>query len=815
MFKTYFKIAFRTLWKNKIVSSINIIGLSISIALSLLLFFYVRHEQSVDSFHSKKDHLFRLEATSLFARSDEPKERNFFQQLSGINTEKNQVVFPMVIAQDILSVFPEVKSITRMSGNSEDGYDKIVKAGDKVFKESHILDADDNFFQNFSFPLLWGNAKTALQGNNSVVITNTMAQKLFGNKNAVGKTLIIDGDSSRLYTITGVAKDVPANSGIRFNMVRSVTAAPDYQDRIKNRFNTSSHEYILELQDGVNTSVFKVKLNNWMRGYYQDALLNADPEKVKNYQWILRPLDECHYEANSWGHYTNPKVLNLLFSLFLLILLLACVNYILLAVSNVVSRIKEMGLRKIIGAGRWNLIMQSWFETLLTTVICTVVALLLAYTSLPVFNGMVNTQISFDIIPSKEILLAGIGLSLIISIIAGFYPAFVVSGTKPVAVLKSGSTFKINPRFSNPLVILQFSICIILVVSIIVVGAQMRHISRKDLGFDKEQILLIKSEAMGDKRKMIRERLFNYANAQPYILGMSGIGGSLTGSYNYNGFKLHGEQKWYSQIRVDYDYFKLLNIPVIEGRDFSKNINSDTIKKARACVVNETFFKLLGPDAKIGAYNDIIRSTIIGVSKDYNFETLTKEIGPQQHILTDFYENYFMFKVKGGEMNRTIEGFRKEWKNITNEYPFDFTFLDDSLMEMYTADLRWQKIINTAGVFAVFIACLGLFGFSLLSVANRAKEVGIRKVLGATIADISILLSRKMVGLIAVSLAIATPISWFLLNEWLQEFAYRINISWWMFLVAGLLVTTTAIITISFQTVKAALANPVRSLRAE
>ncbi|WP_018629406.1 ABC transporter permease [Niabella aurantiaca] len=819
MLKNYFKVAVRILWKNRVISSINIIGLSISVALCLLLFFYIRYERSFDGFHTKKDRLFRLEATQRYEiKEEEGTKRGWLKKLTGGEETNNSVVFPFVIAEELQAAFPEVKSITRMAGMSlnDEAWKTVVEANDKVFKETDILDVDANFFENFSFPLLKGNPATVLEDINSMVLSGSVALKYFGSRDPIGQRVVLDNDTTQQFIVTGIAADAPANSGIRYSMVYNIRSRPDYTDRISSRLNTWSHQYIIELATGVDAARFQHKLNSWMRQKYGQELRFDKPERVREYQWLLRPLQQCHYSSKGWGHYTNSRVLYLLTCLSLLILVLASVNYILLTIAGAIGRIKEVGMRKLMGAGRKRVVFQLWMETLLVVLLCMVSGLFFARLGLPLFNRLLDVQISFSMITFKEILIAGVSLAVLLSLLAGCYPAAAISATKAVTVVKSGHTYKINPRFSNPLIVFQFFICFVLVIAIIVISTQMRYISRRDLGFNKEQVLLIKNEAMGKDLSSIRNRLFNYARTQPQVVAMSGIGGDLKGSYNYNRFKLNGAQQWYSQIRVDYDYFKLLNIPLTMGRVFSADRISDTVKKARACVINESFYKLLGPgNVKLGEYNETIRATVIGVCKDYNFESLTKPIGPQQHVLTDSYENYFMFKVRGVELGKTIDGFRKEWSTLTHDYPFEFTFLDASLGEMYKTDMRWQQIISVAAFFAVSIACLGLLGFSLLSMLNRSKEIGIRKVLGATIKDISVLLTRKIVLLIFIGLIIAGPFSWLVMNEWLREFAYRVQISWWMYLFAGALVIVLALLTVSVQTLKTAVTNPVKSLRNE
>lgn len=336
------------------------------------------------------------------------------------------------------------------------------------------------------------------------------------------------------------------------------------------------------------------------------------------------------------------------------------------------------------------------------------------------------------------------------------------------------------------------------------------------MGFDKEQILVVSNPTFDfDYTKRLRERLQNFATSEPTITSFSGMNGSLDGSYNTNGFVLNGEQKWLRQLTVDYNFFEMLGLEFLQGRPFSKSIASDTSKAIRPSVVNETLFKLLGKDAKLGVYNPAIRSTIIGVVKDYNFETLSKKIEPEQHMLTNGFVMNFMFKVKPGNMQSVIEKLQKDWKGIAENYPFEYTFLDQTIAKMYEADKRWQQIIQAACFFAIFIACMGLFGLSAINAVNRTKEIGIRKVLGASVKDIVATLSSSFIALFLIAIVVAIPLAYWVMNQWLQDFAYRIQLSWWMFALIGITALSIAFFTVSSQAIKAALVNPVKSLRTE
>jgi putative ABC transport system permease protein len=352
-------------------------------------------------------------------------------------------------------------------------------------------------------------------------------------------------------------------------------------------------------------------------------------------------------------------------------------------------------------------------------------------------------------------------------------------------------------------------------ISAFIITRQMRFINNKDLGFDKEQVLIVSNPVWNmDFTKHAREQLGNFARSQPYISYFSGMNGGLNGANNMNGFKLNGEQKWRKQLSVDYDYFEMLGIHFLQGRSFSRTFSTDSSRKKRPAVINESLLTLLGDKAKVGEYCEPIDATIIGVVQDYNFETLSKKIEPEEHVLGLNYESSFMFKIKAGQIPTAISGIGKEWKSFTN-YPFEYTFLDDTINKMYESDKRWEKTIQFSCFFAIFIACMGLFGLSAINAINRTKEIGIRKVLGASVRNIAVTLSSGFMKMVIIAIIIATPLSYWIMSKWLDDFAYRIDLSWWMFVVVGAIAFIIALATTSFQTIKAAVVNPVESLRAE
>lgn len=817
MFKNYVKIAWRNLIKNKTLSVINITGLSVSISFCLLLFFYIRYEQSYDSFHRKKPNLFRLEMSNTFPSLDTSK-KGFFSFLTKNDAVKNQLTFPVVVAANMQSAFSEIKSITRFRDKGE----QLVKVKDEIYKEKHVMFADSNFFSNFSFHLLEGNPSTVLRLTNNAVISQTLARKYFGNEDAIGKIIALDMDTILLYTVSGVAADAPANSSIRYDLIVPTQSDPSYEEQIKQGFNQANVLYMVELADKVDHKQFESKMNKWVEGYYTKPFIAAYGQFLKdydfkNFRWYLRPLTDCHYNSSQpWGHFTDAKSIYQLVCLVIIILLIASLNYVLLAITNGAARSQEIGVRKVLGANRRTVILQFWTETQLIIFISIGFGLLLLHPLLLLFNDVMATQISFHSFSWKEIIFSLLVFAFVLALLAGYYPALLLSKMKPVSIIKSFQTFKINPRFSKIMVVVQYTVCVVLMFAAFVITLQMRFISNKDLGFDKDQVLMVKNPTFDfDFTKRVRSRLEMYAKSQPAILLFSGMNGGLDGSNNTNGFMLNGQQQYLKQLTVDYNYFDMLGITFVQGRPFSPDIASDTSRIVRPSIVNETLFAMLGKDAKLGIYNEAISSTIIGVVKDYNFETLSKKIEPEQHMLVKDYEGYFMFKVRAGEMQGTIASLQAEWKQITGNYPFEYTFLDQSIAKMYEADKRWQRIVQAACFFAIFIACLGLFGLSAINAINRRKEIGIRKVLGATIQDIVTALSAGFLRTFAVAILIAAPLAYWMMYTWLQDFAYRIHLSWWLFLIIGVMALMVAVAAVSFQAIKAAMANPVKSLRTE
>ncbi|HET6253199.1 MAG TPA: ABC transporter permease [Puia sp.] len=806
MLKNYLLVAWRNMRSRPMLSLINVIGLSISVAFCALLYFHLSYERSFDRFHVNGDRLYRLEMSDFSNDDPESKEHG--------------LEFPLVVGPDMKSRFPEVNHIIVFKDQTYHMGDQLIRANKEVYKEKGVYYADSNFLLRFSFPLVKGDPRTVLALPGNVVLSAATAKKYFGREDAVGRTIELVSDSNRLFRVAGIIKDAPDNSSIQYTMILPATAAPDYARDLGERFNHMDYLTVVELKPGVDKAAFEQKLNGWMRTYFLPEVAEGfgfKPAARNTFRWWLRPLAEGHLNPSTpWGHFTDLQSIYQLGCIVIIILLLASLNYILITVSNAAARSKEVGVRKVMGAGRGSVVFQFWVETQLTVLIAVGVGMGLAFAGVPFLRTVIGSEVRYADISFGEVLAAALVLAVGLGLLAGYYPALLVSRLKPVSVMKGFRTFRIRPRFSRILVVVQFSCCVVLMLSALVIDRQMDYINHKGLGFDKDQVLMVHNPVFEPEfTQRVKERLYAFARTQPSILAYSAMNGGLNGSYNSNGFKLDGKQMWMKELTVDYNYFEMLGLKVVRGRVFSRDYPTDSMRKTGAMVVNESMWKLLGSRAKLGVYDETIYGTIIGVVKDYHFENLSQPVEPMVHQLTRHYASEFLFKVRAGEMQSTIAAIQPVWKEVTNNYPFEYTFLDQSIAQMYAADMRWRKAVEISSAFAIVIACLGLFGLSAITTVNRMKEIGIRKVLGATAPDLAATLSRGFLGMILLAFVIAAPVAGWLMNKWLQGYAARIEIGWWMYALVGAVALVVALATISMQVIRAALANPVDSLRTE
>ncbi|HEX6846708.1 MAG TPA: ABC transporter permease [Chitinophagaceae bacterium] len=821
----------------KVYSGINLLGLSIAAAFCMLVFMYMQQERSFDRFHKNADRLHRLEATNMFTfGKQEPKKGFFSFMMSRDNDVNNMLVHPYVLPDDIQTAFPEVEAVVRSQGAGN----KVVWYNNESFKmgDHKVTYAEKNFFSVFDFPLIYGNAASSLNDKHNIVINQRTAKRLFGKDNPVGKTISFAKSDTILYTVSGVAKDFPTNSSYDYDMVMPLEAHPSHlehkADRSKNQFNYTA---ILLLKKNTNAQAFEQKLISFSRTYYANEVKewqkNDKESKLADFHLSICPFGDAHYNiSNPWGHYTNLENIYQLAALALIILLIACVNYVLLTLTNTVSRSQEVGIRKTLGAERKNIVLQFLTETQILVLLSVVAGILICITALPYFNSLIGSSLDVGNFSFGNFLLGAACLFIVLGITAGFYPALVMSGMKPLNMLRKFSSVKINPVLSKALVVAQYAACVLLIISSLVIARQMNYMNKMNLGFDKEQVMLLENPHDWDDpdRKALTKRMYQYAATDPAIDNVTSSGSKFGWGFNMNGHIIDGKREMIYQVPVDFNYFEFLKIKLIKGRFFSGDMPTDSAKieipadkkvegsssVRMAIVVNETLYKLLG-QPPLDEINGPMGARIIGVCDDYQFFNATQKVSPAYHMIGGKYGFSFTYlKIKPGqELPNVIDRIKTNWSRITGKQPFNFSFVDEEVKKGYESYSQWLKAVNAATILAVIIACLGLFGLSALYAVNRTKEVGIRKVMGASLANIFVLLNKDVMKLALIALVIAVPLAFYFMNSWLENFAYRIKLSWIFFFAAGCIGLLLAIIAVSYHSLKAAAANPVKSLRTE
>ncbi|HVV55861.1 MAG TPA: ABC transporter permease [Mucilaginibacter sp.] len=827
------KLALRNIRRNKLYTFINITGLGMASAFCILIYLYVRNEQSFDSFHHDQDQLFRVEQSDAFAsHRDQKPSKNLFSFLMRDAEQKNLIQTPTSMGPDLKRNFPEIESFVRFDPMGPE----TVKVGNRSFKEKddNLCYVDADFFKVLNYPLVSGNAAAVISGLNQAAISQTLAKKYFGNADPVGKIITFPNETNQPpITVNGVFKDFPSNSSFQFDLVMRSESNPGYKDNMARGVNSFSTPLIIKVEKGTDIAAFTKKLDAFGKNYFAplyELIKKFDPKsKVQPIHFFLRPLADAHYnESAGWGHYTDLKNIYQLVCLTVIILLIACLNYILLTLTNTISRSQDVGIRKTIGAGRLQIILQYYTETQLIAFFAVIFGFILSIVCLPFFGTLTGSPIHLANIPFVNITIFLLALALILGVMAGIYPALAMSGLKPLNMMRSFSAYKISPLLSRMLIIIQFTVCVILIISSLVINGQMHYINNANMGFDKDQVLVLNSPYNWmDKQSFnaLKQRMYNYAASEPGIADISS-GSWDFGGGNHNAYQINGEKMMLEELNVDFNFFSFMKIPIIKGRTFSPAITSDSLNTPvtgehkfstarHNMVVNETLYNLLGKP-EVGVYNDQMGGVIIGVCKDYHMDDLTKKIDPAYYVVNKQPDGQIWVRIAAGrnipaEMTRI----KAEWNELTGNLPFVYTFLDQDVAKSYDAYVRWMATITASCIVAIILACLGLFGLSGLTTINRKKEIGIRKVLGASVSSLFMLVNRETFFLAITAFLIAVPVAVYFNHQWLDNFAYRIHPGWGLFAVAGLASVLTAVIAVSYHAVKASMANPVDSLRNE
>jgi len=803
MFGNYLKIAWRNIKRNKLFSFINILGLSIGITTFFLITLYVKNELSFDRFNKNADNIVRV----------------IFQ--ANINGGKiNESVTMAPVAQTMKNDFPQVEDATRILNN---GTPKI-KYKDKKFKDDRFAYVDPNFFNIFTLPMVEGDARTALTQPNTVVITQTTANKYFGKDDPLGKTIAIE-NVSQPYKITGVIKDVPTNSHFHFDLFASMKGRPDPMS--DSWMGGSYHTYLL-LKPGTNLKKmeagFPEMVKKYMGPQIQQAMglsLQEFVTKGNSLGFKLQPLTDIHLHSDTNNEFEpggNATYVYIFGGVALFMLIVACINFINLSTAGASKRAKEVGIRKVAGSGRGQLVRQFLTESILLTFIAVIVAFVLMQLALPTFNTISGEHLQFTLKP----ILALLALGLIVGIIAGIYPAFYLSAFKPASVLKGKITTEHTSfGFRSGLVVFQFFISVVLIVGTIVVYKQMQFMQHKDLGFNKDQLITIpNSYALGKNEKVYEQQMLQ----NPQVVNATMSYYKPVGPTNYNNalaYPQGNDQLIVNGVEyhVDEQYIPTMGMKMVSGRNFSKDFGTDTT----AIILNETAAQALGWNNQTAVGKIVIRENsdrgnnipfhVIGVVKNFNFKSLHETISPLYMTLQP--EGGLIFRIKTADVAGLLALMKKQWDRFDTGEPFTYNFMDDLFDKTYATEAKTGNILNLFSLLIIFVACLGLFGLATYTAEQRTKEIGIRKVLGASVSQITEMLSKEFLKLVLIASIIAFPVAWWGMNKWLQSFAYRINIHWWFFAVAGIAVLFIALITVSFKAIRAAAANPVKSLRTE
>lgn len=808
MLRNYLKIAIRNLSKHKSYALINIIGLSVAFGSAILLFLTASFELSFDNFHENKDKLYEVV---------------FKQNLAEKSQSGTSMPAPLrpALAAEFKS---EIKYLTRIF----DSGTQVVNGNKTIDTDLNYVDAD--FLKMFSFEMLKGDPNTALNDLRSVVINASMAKKIFGETDPIGKTINLNlDDKIEAFIVSGVIADAPKNSSIESEMMMRFENNPTYQN-LKDEWNFQNHLLYVQLADDVSQETFEKKLQSFTKKYYKGSIEQIlkeggkPDERGEVFSIRLLPLLDEHFMKNVDDllvmDKTYPYMLLIISSL---VILIACINFINLSIARSLERAKEVGMRKALGAVKSQILGQFWGEALILCLIGFLIGGLLAVLAMPTYNGLFQTSLSLNNILIPSVLASLIGGFLLITLIAGGYPALAVSKFNIIEILKG----KINKNnrsggLRSSLIIVQFSIAVLLISSTLIIWQQINYLRNKPLGFDEAQVISIPvgKEVQGTKMlEFMRNKLSNYSQIKSITAADINIGkgkDNSTARSNY-GFQLDGKTYITNGLNIDYDYVKTLGLTLINGRDFSREFPSDN---TQSIVINESMAKQLGFKNPIGKnipLADSLGRNIVGVVKDYHFESLKTKIESMTFFLkNDFgYRYIFVKTTPQASPKETMELLAKTYKEIAPKSEFQASFLDENTNNQYKQEERFSQIIMSAAVLAIILSCMGLFAIALMMISQRTKEVGIRKVLGASLSNIVFLLSKDFLILVVISILIASPIAYFLMNKWLTDFAYRIDITSSIFLVSGIIAILIAFFTVSYQAIRTALLNPVRSLRSE
>ncbi len=777
--------------KNKVFSLINILGLTIGITVCMMIFLFIMNEFSVDNFHTQGKNIYRV-----MRSFDATKEK--VPYLSG--------PYAPALVNDFSN---DIKQAVRVMPSND-----LFVVGNTSFNEKKVYITDFNFFNLFSFPLIKGDAASVLKDPKSIVLTETAAKKYFGTvDNAMGKTM--EMDKKYLLKVTGIAKDVPSDSHLNFDMVVPIEQST-HNNGFNGWMNNQLFVYVL-LNEHTNVARLEKKFGPFINKYMGEDL----KQNGFSFSLSLTPLKDIYFEnASSFDNvkHGDKTVVYIFLSIAVLILLIACINFMNLSTIRAVERSKEVGLRKVLGALRNNLVWQFIGESILLTIISCIFSICLLLLSMPLYNQLLgySLTVSWNAFP---IYLFLTGVIIIVGFLAGSYPAFFLSAFSPIQALKGKLRLgKGGSVFRQALVVVQFSISVFLIIGTIIIMNQMSYVKNKQLGYNNGQTIIVHNDNndFDHNKYVFKNQLQNNSNIESVSL-MSGEPGGFFDDFN---FDVEGHNEiWKARTEfADFEYVKTLGLKIIAGRNFSSQFPTDT---ANAAIINQTAAANLGwtPQQAIGKwiqnkFRDDAKRRIIGVIEDFNFLSL-KENMDALVIAPNEDRRVALIKLKPANIKAGINAIKDEYNKVAPAYPFEYSFLDQKFDDLYKNDLHQQTILTLFAGLAIFVACLGLFGLASFTATKRFKEIGVRKVLGSSVQGIVVLLSKDLLKPVLIATCIAIPIGYYAMNKWLQNFAYKTTLNWWIFVLAAFITIAIALITVCFKAIKAALANPVKSLRTE
>lgn len=799
MFKPYLNSAIRNLRRNKTHSFLNIFGLATGMAACIVILLFAYFEKSFDSMHHRN--LYRL---------------NEVLKFTSTATSQKQAVTKLPMGPTLKDEFPEVLDYCHVDLNHQ--YEMTY--GDKRLFLPQTYFVDSSFLRMFDFPLLEGDRQTALQKPNSIVLTESAARTLFGTADPVGKTVSHFGTDTLVFTVTGILKDVPGNSQFQFDALQSFNTV--YKPDWMNRWGDDDVNTYLELAPNTDMAALEKKFPAYLKKH------QVGDQQI-HYELFLLPLKDVHANATDILYdYINfqkfdKRYTNLFVAVGFLVLLIACINFMNLATAQSAERGKEVGIRKTIGALRLQLSIQFLVESVLQSLIGLIIALALLSVVLPYIDKLSGRPLSSIFFMHPGLLLALLIGTILLGVLSGLYPALYLSSFQPIETLKSrGDTARSKGTFRNILVVGQFASAIFLVIATIQVFCQLNFMEKQDPGFNRDQVITIPLHGITSRNyALLKEEL----SASPLVTGVTGAQDQLGGPLGTLGFGFWPGNKpmrvlFTTGLFVDPGYLRVYKIPLIVGQNFSRERSA----YRKEFIINEMLARELLKDQPgaplswlIGKHlGDDTLCRIVGISKDFNFNSLHYKIEPM--FLLDQGASSFStvsVKINGRQASKAIAIIESTWKKVLPEYPFHYQFLDDHFKELYRTDTQISQMVAIMAGLAIFISCLGLFGLASFSAEKRTKEIGIRKVMGASVKDVVFLLSKHFVRLVLLANLIAWPLAWLALHRWIQEYAYRVAISWWVFVLTGVTALLIALGTVSYHAINAALANPVKTLRSE